>query len=172
MPIESTILLPFSEYRRLLAVEKRMHELLNQKSHVSSASTSCAPAANHEESARHLGGQGAPSAMVPGLLDNIKQSLPVKVNSSNLPPPNVPVFFTSGVRENAQLVKQHVEMENRLKAPTGLPLNDPSGAPDPSLEPGEAPTHPFHNPKKSREEAAAAKKDWYFVGLNFESDSD
>lgn len=178
MPVESVILLPFNEYKRLLAIEKRM---LEQRAHSEKHASKAVPVSDPEDGAAHLSGQGALltssnlSSQVPGLQDNIRQSIPVPIDTSSLPPPNVPVYFTSRVHQNPELVLQQVQMEKHLKAPSGLPLNDPSGAADPTLGPGEAPIHPFHVPKKSRADTEEEQKEvdnWYFVGLDFESESD
>jgi len=170
------ILLSMSEYKRLLAIEKKDRGHSENKKHASGAAT---VVSDSENSATHLAGQGAlltgiPN--VPGLQNSIKRSVPAQIDTPdpNLPPPNVPVFFNSSVHQNPELVKQLVQMEKHLKAPTGLPLNDPSGAADPKLQPGDAPSHPFQEPKKARVETEHERQEvaaWYFVGLDFESDS-
>lgn len=161
----------------MLNVERRMHALLEQRS-ATASDKKCTSTKDSEDSAVHLGGEGAGATSaphVPGLEDNIKRSVPVPTKIDSLPPPNVPVYFTSSVEENPELVKQQIQMEKHLTLPTGLPLNDPSGASDQTLRPGEAPTQQFHEHKNSKSQKKLEREEvkaWYFVGLNFESDSE
>jgi hypothetical protein len=177
--VTPAILLPYSEYDRLLAIEKRMHSLLLERDSRDKktipATVTSAEADKSDESATHLEGAGAllspTHASVPGLQDNLKDSVPSDINTSALPPPNIPVMFRSTVSSNPELVKQQVAMEKRLKFPTGLPLNDPSGTPDPTSS-GEPVTHQFvaKRAKGEFDDDSDSEKN-YYVGLDFESDS-
>jgi hypothetical protein len=91
--IQKEILIQYSEYRRLIESEKKLHELMQKRSAAPSQS-------NVEGEAKHLEGDGV--AAVPGASS--QQPVPIVLDTR--PPPAIPVYQEKGLDDLQDVVDQ------------------------------------------------------------------
>ena len=162
MPLSQRILVPYSEYQRLVASEKRLTLLLqHEKSKGSVKNNQELEAAN-----LHGGGAGGSATDLPlaGLIGELPNNLPAVVDTNVLPPRANPILHDMQFPSNSDRIQQEEKRNKDL--PPSLPLNDPLGAIDPSLPEGMPPTKSFSAAKNlgHGNSKPVQTQAWYYLG--------
>lgn len=174
--LSQRILIPYSEYQRLVASERRLTHLLQQHHKKTEGS-----GADELAGGGAAAGASAAGAVTVGplsaLVGNLKANLPTHIDTEALPPRPDPLVFESKVPLNEDRILQEAKRNKDLLP--SLPLNDPLGHGDPSLPEGMPQTKDFTavQPEEaissSGQGAARQIRPWYYQGpAEFSSDEE